>query len=96
MVIGFLVVLLKYSYAFLDIVADQTAVATEMDMRIPYAGLPVGIVAMLLVYGLEVADGILFLWTGQTASAKEVMEEQTARQLSHPEDVPSLPLPSFE
>ncbi len=96
LVVGFLIVLLKYSYAFLDIVADQTATATEVNMQIPYAGLPVGIAALLLVYGLEVCDAILSVWTGLRLSVKEARELETDRQIRHPEDVPSLPLPGFE
>ena len=96
LVIGLLVVLLKYSSAFLDIVADQTAMATEVNMRIPYAGLPVGIAALLLVYSLEIADAILSLWTGRVLSLKEAAEEETFRQIQHPDEVLPMPLPSFE
>ena len=97
MVMGLLIVLLKHSVAYLDVVADQTAVATEINMRIPFAGLPLGLGAMLLVCALEVADACASLWTGKRLSAKEATEEETTRQLSHSEEVPLMPLvPSAE
>jgi C4-dicarboxylate transporter DctQ subunit len=96
LVIAFLILLFKQSYDFLDIVADQTATASEISMRIPYAGLPVGIAALLLVYILEVADAILSLWTGRCLSLKEALEEETFQQLKHPEEVLSRSLPSAE
>jgi TRAP-type C4-dicarboxylate transport system permease small subunit len=96
MVMSILIVLLKHSLDFLDIVADQTALATEINMRVPFAGLPVGLGAMLLVYALEVADACLSLWTGKRLSAKEAADEETTRQLGHPEDIRSMPLPSAE
>ena len=96
LVLVLLAVLLVQSWDFLEIVADQTATATEVNMQVPYAGLPVGLAALLAVYGLEVADAVLSLWTGRTLSVKEAAEEDTFHQITHPDHVPALPLPSFE
>ena len=97
LVAGLLVVLLVQSYDFLDIVADQTATATGIDMRVPYAGLPVGIGALLLVTLLEIADAVQAFWTGQRLSDKEAAGERTERDMQYPEHVPlGAPLPSAE
>jgi TRAP-type C4-dicarboxylate transport system permease small subunit len=97
LVAGILLVLLVQSNEFLDIVADQTATATGIDMRIPYAGLPVGMGAFLLITLLEIADAVLAFWTGQRLSIKEAAETRTEHDLRHPEHAPNgVPLPSAE
>lgn len=73
---GLLSLLFVESYKFLDVVANQTAMATELDMRIPYAGLPVGIGALLLINILEAVDSILGFWTGQRVSLRNEIETQ--------------------
>jgi hypothetical protein len=66
-------------------------------MRVPYAGLPVGIGALLLVTLLEIADAILAFWTDQRLSVKEAAEKRAEHYLRHPEQVPlGAPLPSAE
>jgi TRAP-type C4-dicarboxylate transport system permease small subunit len=86
-IILLLSILLKLSADYLDIVSNQTAMATEINMRIPYAGIPVGIGAILTVYVLEVADAVLSIWTGRRFSAVEAREEEVHREL-HGESVP--------
>ncbi|HSA63393.1 MAG TPA: TRAP transporter small permease [Nitrospira sp.] len=80
-VVVLLSILLKYSIDYLDIVSNQTAMATEIDMRIPYAGIPVGIGAILTIYVLELADAVLSIWTGRRFSAVEAREEEVHREL---------------
>jgi TRAP-type C4-dicarboxylate transport system permease small subunit len=80
-VILLLAIILKESVAYLDIVANQTSMATEINMRIPYGGIPVGIGTLLVIYVLEVADAMLSIWTGRTFSALEAREEEIYREL---------------
>ena len=55
--------------------------ATEINMRIPYAGIPVGIGAIMMIYILEVADAVLSVWTGRRFSMIEAREEEVYREL---------------
>jgi TRAP-type C4-dicarboxylate transport system permease small subunit len=86
-VILLLSIILKLSIDYLDIVSNQTAMATEINMRIPYAGIPVGIGAILTIYVLEFADAVLSVWTGRRFSAVEAREEEIHREL-HGESLP--------
>lgn len=80
-VIVLLAVILKESVSYLDIVANQSAMATEINMRIPYAGIPVGIGTLLAIYVLEIADAALSVWTGRSFSTIEAREEEILREL---------------
>jgi TRAP-type C4-dicarboxylate transport system permease small subunit len=81
LVILFLSALMKEGIDYLDIVANQTSTGSEINMRIPWAGIPVGIGAILAMYILEVADAILSIWTGRRFSVKEAREEEIHRAL---------------
>jgi TRAP-type C4-dicarboxylate transport system permease small subunit len=81
LVILFLSALMKEGIDYLDIVANQTSTGSEINMRIPWAGIPVGIGAILAMYVLEVADAILSIWTGRRFSVKEAREEEIHRAL---------------
>jgi TRAP-type transport system small permease protein len=80
-VIVFLSALMKMGFDYLDIVANQTSTGAEINMRIPWAGIPVGIGAILAMYVLDLADGILSIWTGQRLSLREAREEEIYRAL---------------
>jgi len=80
-VIVFLSALLVQGIDYLDIVANQTSTGAEINMRIPWAGIPVGIGSILTIYVLEVADAILSIWTGRQFSVKEAREEDIHRAL---------------
>lgn len=80
-VIVFLSALMKMGFDYLDIVANQTSTGAEINMRIPWAGIPAGIEAILAMYVLDLADGILSIWTGQRFSLREVREEEIYRAL---------------
>jgi TRAP-type C4-dicarboxylate transport system permease small subunit len=80
-VIVFLSALLKMGLDYLDIVANQTSTGAEINMRIPWAGIPAGIGSILTIYVLEVADGVLSIWTGRQLSVKEAREEDIYRAL---------------
>lgn len=87
-VIVFLVFLVKEGLAYLDIVADQTSTGAGINMRWPWAGIPVGLGAMLLIYVLEMADAVLSLHTGQSFSVKEQREAEVYQSLKSDADVP--------
>lgn len=80
-VIVLLSIILKQAIAYLDIVSNQSAMATEINMRIPYAGIPVGIGTILTIYVLEFADAVLSVWTGRRFSTIEAREEEIHREL---------------
>ncbi len=88
LVIIFLSVLVVESIGTLDVVSDQTSMATEIDMRIPYAGIPVGMGFVLLIYVLEVADAVLSLWTHRQLSLKEAYDVEIQRRIEAVEGVP--------
>ena len=80
-VIVFLSALLKMGMDYLDIVANQTSTGADINMRIPWAGIPAGIGSILAIYVLEVADAVLSIWTGRQFSVKEAREEDIHRAL---------------
>lgn len=80
-VILLLAVILKQAIAYLNIVGNQRAMATDINMRIPYGGIPAGIGMIMLVYILEVADAVLSVWTGKRFSIVEAREEEVYREL---------------
>src|SRR5258708_16655683 len=90
-VIIFLLALLMQGIDYLDIVANQTSTGAEINMRIPWAGIPAGIGAILAIYVLELADAVLSIWTGRQFSVKEAREEDIYRALRG-EAVPSAPM----
>ena len=89
-VILLLAVILKQAIAYLDIVGNQHSMATEINMRIPYGGIPVGIGMIMLIYILEFADAVLSIWTGRVFSTVEEREEKVYRELRG-EVVPPAP-----
>jgi TRAP-type C4-dicarboxylate transport system permease small subunit len=89
-VIVFLSALLKQGIQYLDIVANQTSTGSEINMRIPWGGIPAGIGAILVMYVLDAADALLSIWTGRQFSVKEAREEGIYRALRG-ETVPPAP-----
>jgi len=75
-VIVFLACVLKQGIDYLAIVANQTSMGSGMNMRIPWAGVPVGVGAIMLIYVLDLADAVLSIWTGRQFSVKEAREEE--------------------
>lgn len=80
-IIAFLAIILQQGIRYLDIVGNQTSMGAEINMSIPYAGIPFGVGALLLIYALEVADALLSLATGRQFSVKEAREEEIYREL---------------
>jgi TRAP-type C4-dicarboxylate transport system permease small subunit len=93
LVITFLTFLVVQGIGTLDVVSNQTAMATEIDMRIPYAAIPVGMGLVLIVYAIEVLDAILSHWTGRRLSLKEAHEVAIYRQIEGLREAPP-PLPA--
>jgi len=84
-------VILVVSWQYLDVVRGQTTIATRMDMRIPYAGVPLGLSCFFLVYLLDFAEGLIGLRTERSFSVREAVERQVYAQLaSIPVEVPAL------
>jgi TRAP-type C4-dicarboxylate transport system permease small subunit len=91
LVIIFLSFLLVQGIGTLGVVADQTAMATEIDMRIPYAAIPVGMGLVLIIYVIEVVDAILSHWTGRQLSPKEAHEVAMQQRIEALNEAPALP-----
>jgi TRAP-type C4-dicarboxylate transport system permease small subunit len=79
--IALLVVVYIQSLRYLEIVANQTAPGTELNMRIPHASVTVGAVGMLLVYVCDFLDAVCGAMTGQTFSVREEREALMDREL---------------
>lgn len=92
LVIIFLTFLLVQGIGTLDVVANQTAMATEIDMRIPYAAIPVGMGLVMVIYVIEVGDAILSHWTGRGLSLKEAHEVAIQRRIEVLKEIPALPV----
>ena len=84
LVIFVLVILLKESIFYLDVVANRTASGTGINLRIPYAGVSVGLGALLLIYLADLVDAALSMVTGQTLSEREQAEGRIYGLLSAP------------
>jgi TRAP-type C4-dicarboxylate transport system permease small subunit len=74
-------IMLVVSWQYLDVVRGQTTIATRLDMRIPYAGVPLGLSLFFLVYLLDLADGLIALRTGRSFSMRDAVEKQVYEQL---------------
>jgi TRAP-type C4-dicarboxylate transport system permease small subunit len=74
LVVMFLGVIVVKSLTLLDIVANQTAPATRLNMRVPFLGVTVGAAALLIVYLLEVLDAACSTVTSERLSRREQQE----------------------
>jgi TRAP-type C4-dicarboxylate transport system permease small subunit len=92
LVITFLSFLLVQGIGTLGVVSDQTSMATEIDMRIPYSAIPVGMGLVMVIYMIDVADAVLSHWTGRRLSLKEAHEVAIYRQIEGLREAPP-PLP---
>jgi TRAP-type C4-dicarboxylate transport system permease small subunit len=80
-VVVFLAMLLWQSFALVEVMSGQTAVASEIDMRVPAYGIVTGIAVLLAMHVLEVLDALLALGTGRQFSVREQAEEAKVRTL---------------
>jgi len=81
LIIAFLLLMLKLSLGFVDVMANQTSWSAEIDMRIPVSGLVVGFAALMIMHVLEVADAALSVVTKQHYSIRELHEMEEMRLL---------------
>jgi C4-dicarboxylate transporter DctQ subunit len=79
--IALLAVVYVQSLRYLEIVANQTAPGTELNMRVPHASVTAGAVGMLIIYACEVFDALCSAITGQTLSIREHREALLDREL---------------
>jgi TRAP-type transport system small permease protein len=85
-VVGLLALIFVESLSYLEVVANQTAPGTGINMRLPYAGITVGSATLLVIYVGEIVDAVLAQITGVILSRREVQEESMYSQLaSQPE-----------
>jgi TRAP-type C4-dicarboxylate transport system permease small subunit len=87
--IAILIVILKYSLVYLEVVAHQTAPGTGLNMRIPYAGVTVGTSILLYIYVCETIDCLLSKVTGRMFSRREAVEQEVAEMFRTGADAPS-------
>lgn len=80
-IIALLAVVYIQSLRYLEIVANQTAPGTELNMRVPHASVTAGAVGMLLIYACEVLDAICGAITGETFSVREHREALLDQEL---------------
>jgi TRAP-type C4-dicarboxylate transport system permease small subunit len=77
----YLAVLVRLGLDYLGVVADQTSPGADLNMQIPWAGIPVGLGAILAMYLFDLADAFLSLWTGKQFSVREAREAEIYRAL---------------
>jgi len=87
----FLVFLLLQSLAFLDVVANQVAPGTGVNMRLPYAGIAVGVAFLIVVYLSDFLDSICSVITGRVLSLRELQELETLRSLAAGASLSTVP-----
>jgi C4-dicarboxylate transporter DctQ subunit len=80
-VIAFLAMLLWQSFALVEVMHGQTAVASGIDMRVPAYGIVTGVAVLLVMHVLEVLDALLALGTRRRLSVREAFEEEKLRTL---------------
>jgi TRAP-type C4-dicarboxylate transport system permease small subunit len=80
-VIVFLTMLLWQSFALVEVMTGQTAVASGIDMRVPAYGIVTGLAVLLAMHILEVLDVLFGLGTGRQFSERERFEEEKLKTL---------------
>lgn len=68
--LGLLLIMTVVSWRYVHFLAGQTTIATQMDMRIPYCGVPAGLSLTFLIYLFDFADDLLALRTGRNFSER--------------------------
>ena len=86
---GLILLSCRYIYVF----DGQIAAATNIDMRVPFAGVPIGFGCFFLIYLLDFIDGLLALRTGTTFSLRETREREIHSQLRR--GVHAVPAPDL-
>jgi TRAP-type C4-dicarboxylate transport system permease small subunit len=73
-----LALIFRYSLVYLEVVAHQTAPGTGVNMRVPYAGVSVGVGLLLYIYVCETIDTLLSRVTGGLMTLREQLEDEVA------------------
>src|SRR5262245_32577634 len=81
LIIAFLLLFAKLSFGFLDVMEGQTSFVTEIDMRLPAAGLFVGYSMLIVMHALEVADAVIAYFTENPFSLRELQEIENMNTL---------------
>jgi len=68
--LALLLVMIVVSWRYVQFLEGQTTIATQIDMRIPYSGVPAGLSLLFLIYLFDFADSLLALRTGQNFSER--------------------------
>jgi TRAP-type C4-dicarboxylate transport system permease small subunit len=68
--LALLLVMIVVSWRYVQFLEGQTTIATQIDMRIPYSGVPAGLSLLLVIYLFDFADSLLALRTGQSFSER--------------------------
>jgi TRAP-type C4-dicarboxylate transport system permease small subunit len=69
------------SWRYIPVFADQTAVSIPIDMRIPFAGVPVGLSCFFLIYLIDLLEELLSLRTGVVLSERALHDREIYEQL---------------
>jgi C4-dicarboxylate transporter, DctQ subunit len=80
--IVFLVIVFMQSITYLDVVSNQTAIATQVPMWVPYSGITVGVTLIILFYCLELVDAACAILTRRILSERERTEASVYRLLA--------------
>jgi TRAP-type C4-dicarboxylate transport system permease small subunit len=83
-VVGLLGLIFLESLTYLDVVANQTAPGTGINMRIPYAGITIGSATLIAIYIGEILDALFAQLTGVTLSRREAQENSMYVLLAAP------------
>lgn len=71
LIVAVLLVVLKLSFDYLEIVGGQTASGTGLNMGVSYAAITFGVAVLLLIHVAECIGALLSLKTGQVLSNRE-------------------------
>ena len=80
-IVAVLLLVLKLSVDYLDIVAGQVASGTGLNMRVPYGAISFGVTILILVHLAELIGALLSIKTGQILSVRERNEAEMMEHL---------------
>jgi len=75
------------SYRYIDVFRGQSAISVHLDMRIPFAGIPIGLSCFFVIYFLDLLDGLIALRTNVVMSERERRETLMDTKVSEGEPV---------
>jgi TRAP-type C4-dicarboxylate transport system permease small subunit len=81
-VLALLAILDVSSWRYIHVFQNQTAVSVSLDMRIPFAGVPIGLSCFFLIYLIDLIEELLGLCTGVVLSERALSDKRVYEQLS--------------